>query len=390
MKNRFIFDHVWEARGAWEAMEEGLFVSIDFSKAFDPIHHNYFRAFFSYLGLPVTMIALLLSMLTSPFAFGVGKGIVPSVLLHPQSGVRQGDPLSPALFAMACSILVPMIQKLSPHIKVLFYADDLLLYIPLPAPLATKLVARVFEVLKIYGEHVGLKLNHKKSAFILKGVWIEKHRNLLLGLGVNIKESVRYLGIQLGHVSPEEAYAPLLARMQARAIFAAHLPLSLPERVALLQQCIIPVIIFAARSYFATEEVCAKLANVYRTALRLSSWGLTLPIKELPPNEGGYLLPQPRTYLLWQHATHFVLSRHTPPPVPNLSQLHFQQWTQRFGISATLDNLPWLQLGPIPWATYPLLGTSCKAFSLLRKTAPAIRPNALQAPPPLPLAFCPL
>ena len=73
----------------------------------------------------------------------------------------------------------------------------------------------------------------------------------------------------------------------------------------------------------------------------------------------------------------------------NLSHLHFQQWTHRFGVSATLDNLPWLQLGPIPWATYPLLGTSCKAFSLPRKTAPVIRPNAHQAPPPFPLALRP-
>ena len=30
-------------------MEEGLFVSIDFSKAFDCVHHNYYRAFFIHI-----------------------------------------------------------------------------------------------------------------------------------------------------------------------------------------------------------------------------------------------------------------------------------------------------------------------------------------------------
>ena len=25
MKNRFIFEHIWEARGAWDGMEEGVF-----------------------------------------------------------------------------------------------------------------------------------------------------------------------------------------------------------------------------------------------------------------------------------------------------------------------------------------------------------------------------
>ena len=75
MKNRFIFEHIWEARGAWDGMEEGVFVSIDFSKAFDSVHHNYIKAFFLYIGLPVPLIALILSMLTPPFIFGVGKGV---------------------------------------------------------------------------------------------------------------------------------------------------------------------------------------------------------------------------------------------------------------------------------------------------------------------------
>ena len=77
MKNRFIFNPVLDACGAWEAMEEGVFVSIDFSKAFNSVHHNYFKASFLCFGLLVPLIALLLSMLTSPFIFGVGKGVVP-------------------------------------------------------------------------------------------------------------------------------------------------------------------------------------------------------------------------------------------------------------------------------------------------------------------------
>ena len=107
-------------------------MSIDFSKGFDSVHHNYFKAFFLYIGLPVPLIALILSMLTSPFIFRVGKGVVPVVQLHPKSGVPQGDQLSPALFAMVCSVLIPMLQHLSPHIHALFYADHLVLYIPLP------------------------------------------------------------------------------------------------------------------------------------------------------------------------------------------------------------------------------------------------------------------
>ena len=49
MKGRFIFEHIWEARAAWTAMDYGLFFSIDFSKAFDSVHHNYFIAFFTHV-----------------------------------------------------------------------------------------------------------------------------------------------------------------------------------------------------------------------------------------------------------------------------------------------------------------------------------------------------
>ena len=68
----------------------------------------------------------------APLVFSVGRGIVPDVPLYPGSGIKQADPLSPAIFVMACSVLVPTLQKILPDIHVLFYADDLLIYIPLP------------------------------------------------------------------------------------------------------------------------------------------------------------------------------------------------------------------------------------------------------------------
>ena len=62
------------------------------------------------------------------------------VQITPESGVRQGDALSPALFTMVCSVLVPMLQVVSPSIRVLFYTDDLLLYIPISPALICPLI----------------------------------------------------------------------------------------------------------------------------------------------------------------------------------------------------------------------------------------------------------
>ena len=100
-----------------------------FSKAYDSVFHSYLEAFFCYIALPPMMIALLISMFKAPLIFSGGQGIVPVVPLCPGSGIKQGDPLSPAIFVMVCSVLVPTLQKISPDIHVLFCADDLLIYI---------------------------------------------------------------------------------------------------------------------------------------------------------------------------------------------------------------------------------------------------------------------
>ena len=157
-------------------------------------------------------------------------------------------------------------------------------------------------------------------------------------------------------------------------------PLTFSERIALFQQWVLPLFIFPARAYFPTDPVVAQPAVVYRTALRISSWGPTLPILESPPSLGGNNLPQPRTFLLGQHATPFLLSAQEPLSVPPVSRSHFQHWASTFGIPLDPIQPPRLQLGPIPWKTMPIVGTTCKAYSLLRKAAPIGVPTRELAP----------
>ena len=54
-------------------MQQGLVVRTDFSQAYDLVHHNYFVAFF-HIGLPVSLIFLLISMFKAQFIWAVGMG----------------------------------------------------------------------------------------------------------------------------------------------------------------------------------------------------------------------------------------------------------------------------------------------------------------------------
>ena len=134
---------------------------------------------------------------------------------------------------------------------------------------------------------MGLVLDLGKSAFLVKGQWNEKYRQKLLSFVLPIKEKVNYLGILIGDTTSDEAYAPLVARAFQRAQFMKQLSLTQAERVALLQESILPPFIFPSRAYFPTDGLISKIRNIYRTALCVSSWGLTLPILQLPPNLGG-------------------------------------------------------------------------------------------------------
>ena len=145
----------------------------------------------------------------------------------------------------------------------------------------------ILEQLRQFGLFVGLQLNLSNSAFLTKGTWPDQYVATLNSFGIGIKRKVKYPAILLGHVTCEEAYAPVLARATLRAHFMNNLPLTQDERVALFQEWVLPLFLFPARGYFPTDQVVAKLSLIYKVALRLNGWGLTLPIMAMPPNLGG-------------------------------------------------------------------------------------------------------
>ena len=72
---------------------------------------------------------------------------------------------------------------------------------------------KVIAALERFRDFSGLRLNFDKTRFLLRGFWPDPVRQQMAELGCKADSSARYLDIQLGVVSPEEAFAPALARL---------------------------------------------------------------------------------------------------------------------------------------------------------------------------------
>ena len=297
IKGRLMQDHLFNAFGSWHDMENGYFLFIDFAKAFDSVTHQFAATFFTRMALPPELISLIFALFRSPMALVINGGVCLADLKRPTSGIRQGCPLSPALFAMLVSPIVQKILPAVPNVTVLLYADDLLIIFTGSPQSCALDVGLCSDILQDFTFHVSLEVNPDKSALVLKGAWSEFDKSCLASHGWPIKDRYKYLGVFLGDISPQEAYASALARATGRAGMMHNWDLTLEERQALLELWITPLLLFPASVVAPDKHVITAVNNIYLMALGLNSWGLTIKILAQTLDLGGTrLVPQGSYY----------------------------------------------------------------------------------------------
>ena len=140
-----------------------------------------------------------MQLLTAELIIEVCGEVVPTAVVRPRSGVRQGDPLSLALFSALTLGLVYDGSRLHADVEILLYADDILLLFRGSGRRAVGNVEAVLYVLGIFGHYSGLTINRGKPYVLVKTRSRECPTHIA---GLQVQQKLKYLGVLLGHVSP--------------------------------------------------------------------------------------------------------------------------------------------------------------------------------------------
>ena len=81
-----------------------------FRKAFNAVSHPMLEAIVPHAGLPPQWVAVIIPFLKGPIGFLVCNKVSPE-WIKPGGGIRQGDTLSPALFALLKALLCGRLQQ---------------------------------------------------------------------------------------------------------------------------------------------------------------------------------------------------------------------------------------------------------------------------------------
>ena len=144
-----------------------MIISIDAEKAFDKIQHPFFIKTLSKMGTDRTYLNIIKVIYDKPTAIIILNG--EKLKAFPlRSGTRQGCPLSPLLFTTVLEVLAITEKKkkgiqIRKEVKLLHFADDMILYIENPKDSIRKLLELISEFSKV----AGYKINTQKSLAFL-------------------------------------------------------------------------------------------------------------------------------------------------------------------------------------------------------------------------------
>ena len=164
MKHRHMMSHVarWLRRIVnTQCGAERWFFGADLEKAYRKRAHEFVLAGLAEMRVPLKLVRWVARYLEGLTSILVGSAAVgdPFTL---EAGIRQGDPLSPMLFAFAPSFLIRRIHAARPHLEQFLYVDDSVIDIP-PREVVLRKVLQLFDE---FGHVSNLRCSAQKSELL--------------------------------------------------------------------------------------------------------------------------------------------------------------------------------------------------------------------------------
>jgi exonuclease III/ribonuclease HI len=177
-------------------------IYIDLCAAFDSVQHWTLKKIYSHLNLPNQLTSLLESITSNCVtSFDTEHGLTDPIPLN--TGVKQGDPLSPTLFLLYMLPLQWTLKNTSQNVSPLYpvnhlcFADDLLL-------LGTSVAhtQKVYKIAREFFSNTDLIISHSKSAYStlnMNSNWIPltNDSNNTPMKRISDRDNYKYLGINL-------------------------------------------------------------------------------------------------------------------------------------------------------------------------------------------------
>ena len=135
------------------SMTQEAVMTIDYSKAYDSVQHSFCSGFLSFLRAPPEFIGIIMVLMKAPYMVSA------SAIIFPTSGIRHGDPLSPALFCLFTAPLIYLFKFKVPDLKILMYADDLVIYSETDRAAVVRNLEAALRALSAFSKVLGLFIN---------------------------------------------------------------------------------------------------------------------------------------------------------------------------------------------------------------------------------------